>query len=168
MASAGGSAVVRFIDHSGEGSSVTVITNNLTAGNFATKLAQYQALVSAIEGVNLGTLNQSQLTAFVARGSNVPPTNSAAQREIKWLVSYQDNQQYLDPPTNVVVNNGFGKLFSIEIPCADPSLVRPNTDIADLLLPAWTAFIAAFEAFALSPYGGSVKVVGARLVGRAL
>jgi len=42
MASAGGSAVIRFIDHSGEGSSVTIITNNLTAGNFATKLTQYQ------------------------------------------------------------------------------------------------------------------------------
>jgi len=168
MASAGGSAVIRFIDHSGEGSSVTIITNNLTAGNFATKLTQYQDLVASMEGLSLGRLNQSQLTAFVARGSNVPPTSTNAQREIKWLVSYQDNQQYLDPPTNAVVNNGFGKLFSIEIPCANPSLVKPNTDVADLANPSWTAFIAVFEAFALSPYGGTVRIVGARLVGRAL
>lgn len=168
MASAGGGASVRFLDHSGESSTVSVITENLTAGNFATRLTQFTNLIAALEQVSLGTVNQSTLTAFTARGSAILPVTANAQREVKWLVSYQDTQQYLDAPTNTIVNNGYGKVFSIEIPCADSTLVKVNTDQADLQQSEWGAFITAFEAFALSPYGGTVTVLGARLVGRAL
>lgn len=168
MASAGGQANVRFIDYNSEGSTVTVTTENLTAATYAAQLTKFQTLVAAIEGVSEGALNQSQLIAFTARGTATPPVSVTAQREKKWLVTYEDNQQYLDAPTNTIVNNGFGKVFNIEIPCAALVYLRANSDLADLSAPAMAAFVTAFEAFALSPYGGTVNVLQIRYVGRAL
>jgi len=168
MASAGGQANIRFIDYNSESSTTSVITANLTAANYAAQLAKFQTLVAAIEGISEGALNQSQLIAFTARGTATPPIAPTAQREKKWLVTYEDNQQYLDPPTNAVVNNGYGKVFNVEIPCAALILLQPNSDLADLSLPLVATFVTAFEEFALSPYGGTVNVLQIRYVGRAL
>lgn len=168
MASAGGAATIKLLDHNSEASSVSVITDNLTAANFAAKLAQFQTLRSTVQAISMGTFSSGQLVAFTQRGSATPPSNVQAQREKKWLVTYEDNQQYLDAPTNTVVNNGFGKVFNIEVPCADLTLLQPNSDLADLTQAPMVAFIAALEAFALSPYGGTISVLQIRYVGRAL
>lgn len=167
MASAGGSANIKLIDHNSEGSSLSVITDNLTAANFAAKLAQFQTLLATVQGISLGTFNQATLTAYTQRGLATPPADANAQREKKWLVTYEDTTQYFDPPTNAIVNNGFGKTFTAEVPCADLSKLQPNSDLADLTDADMVAFIAAFEAFALSPYGGSVNILQIRYVGRA-
>lgn len=141
-------------DYSNELSSfgVTSVTGN--AGNLTAQLALQTALSSAVENLTIGHLDKY---TYSIEGLNSPitPSNVYAQREVKWLVSYQGDTS--------------GKLFQIEIAC--PNLtdnLNGNSDIADLTSDDWVAFIDAFEDYARSPDNGTeiVSVVGARVVGR--
>jgi len=143
-----------FIDYSNEKSSVGVVSQDLTAGNFATEATEANALRDAILGLSTGTLHRSQ-RSIVVLGTSTPPTDPFSQRELKWLITY------------VGITNG--KQFQIEIPTADlTGQLVPGTDLALVTSAEWLAFETAFEDFARSPENGTelVQFTGARLVGR--
>lgn len=148
-------AIMTLNDYSAEKTSISVSSQALTAANFDAQVTAWTALRTAIQALTLGITHKQSLNTEVMLSSALP-TDPTAQREIKWLVSYQGDTS--------------GKLFQVELGTADLTgghLVA-NTDLADLTDSDWTAFITAFEAFVRSPDSltETVTVVGARFVGR--
>lgn len=153
-----------LLDYSGEKSSLAFYTGNITAVSLPGTLTQFGALRTAIEGITLGTVNKESLKVFDTKLSNTNPSDVNAQRERKWLVVYEDNTAFFDAPLNAIPNEGFGKVFNVEIPTADfTGRMISGTDLADMANTEVAAFVSAFEALARSPYGGAVNVL--RLVG---
>lgn len=108
------------------------------------------------------TVSQSQQSGIAGTiGGN-------AHRELKWLVVYEDTQQFLDPPTNALPNPYFGRRFALELPTANPAILASGTDVLPLTATQAANFVTAFNANARSPVGGSVAVREIRLVGRAI
>lgn len=141
-------------DYSNEKSSFGITSVTANAGNLAAQQTLYATLFGATEDLTIGEVVKQQM-ALVIYDTPAIPTSPYAQREMKWLVTY--------------VGDVSGKSFSIEIAAPDiTDNVAPNTDIADLSSTDWTAWVAAFEAYAKSPDNGTeaVTVVRARLVGR--
>lgn len=147
-------STMTFNDYSNEKSSFQVNGVALTAANFDAQATAATALSVAAGALSIGVLVK-RTYAQVALDDMDTPTNPYAQRELKWLVSYQ--------------NDTTGKIYSLEIPCANvtDNLV-PNTDLADLASTQWAAFVTAFEAYAVAPDNitQTVTVLSARLVGR--
>jgi len=144
----------QITDYSNEKSTFQVNSIVLNAGNFAAQSTLAATLVAATEDLVIGELTKQTLNQIVLDAPAVP-TNVYAQRELKWLVTYQGDSS--------------GKLFSVEIACPDiTDNIVPSTDLADLASTDWAAFVAAFESFARSPddLTETVTVVSARLVGR--
>ncbi len=90
-------------------------------------------------------------------------TDPNANREEKWLVTWEDTSPFLDI-LNTVQNSNYLKIFNTEIPTADLSLRVNNQAIV------WTEggvnnvavfdpFVAAFEALGRSPSGGAINVL---------
>lgn len=149
-----GSTTISFNDYSNEKSSVTVHAQDLTAANFDAQATLAGALSLAVNALSIGQLVRRTISE-VEIDSPGTPTNPFAQRELKWLVSYRGDVS--------------GKLFQIEIPCANlTGNLVPGTDLADVTSTSWENFIEAFEAYARSPDSPAEEVVfeGARLVGR--
>lgn len=168
---AGGQGGFTIVDFSRERSSFRFHTGAVTAVSLPGLLTQFGTLRTAIEGITLGVMNSERLQVFDTKLSNTPPTDPSAQVERKWLVTYEDNQPFFDPPVNAIPNEGFGKLFQMEIPTADietAGFLLPNSDQADLANVTIAAFVTAFEAIGRSPYGGTVNVIQITAVGRDL
>ena len=158
-----------FLDYNGERSSTSLITGDVTATSLPGLLSEWGTLRTAIENIILGTVVQEQLSVFRTKLSNALPTSPNAQRERKWLVVYEDVTAFFNPPANTVPNEGFRKVFSIEIPTADlTGRLLPNSDEADLSQTTIAAFVTAFEQTARSPHGGNVNVLKIVAVGRNL
>lgn len=164
----GGLYSLTMLDYSKEKSVSRFNTGAVTAVSLPGLLTEIGTLRGAIDGITLGTLNRESLAVFDTPLSNVPPTDKNAQREDKWLVTYEDNTQFFDPPTNAIPNEGYRKLFSVEIATPDRTLVVNNSDFADITAPPMSAFVAAFEAMCKSPYGGTAHVISVKYVGRNL
>ena len=147
---------ITYQDHSREKATVSVEGIDLTAANFDAQAAAVNALANAIQGITLGAEVQLVM-GNVGAGTLVPPTNPAAQRENKWLVSYVDSGN----PT---------RTLNSEVPCADitdEDLRLPNSDEADLDHADMAAFVAAFEAYVRAPFtGNAVEVQKIIYVGR--
>lgn len=165
MAGYGGFSI---IDYDSERSNTSFTTGNITAVSIAGALTQFGALRTAIDGIILGTISTETLKVFETKLSNTPPASKQAQRETKWLVVYEDNQAFFDPPTNAIPNEGYKKVFTFEIPTADLSLLVTNTDLMEIGSGAGATFKTAFEAIARSPYGGTTTILEVRHVGRNL
>jgi len=145
---------ITITDYSDEKSNFAVISVTANAGNLAAQQTLAAALVGAVDDLTIGEITKQE-QCLVILDSPAIPTSPYAQREMKWLVSYQGDSS--------------GKKFSIEIACPDiTDNVVPNSDIADLSSTDWAAFVTAFEAYARSPENGTetVTVLGARVVGR--
>lgn len=141
-------------DYSQENSSFGFTSAALTAGNIVAQTTLAATLLTATEDLTIGNVAKQQVAQILHDDPGVP-SDPFAQRELKWLVSYQ------------AVTSG--KKFSLEI--AAPSLTGnlvAGSDVADTSSADWVAWIAAFVAFAKSPddIADSVIVLGARLVGR--
>jgi len=141
-------------DYSNETSNFGVTSLDVSSANLDAQLGLQTALSSAVENLTIGHLDKYTL-AIEGLNSPITPSNVYAQREVKWLVTYQGDVS--------------GKIFSLEI--AAPNLtdnLNGNSDQADLGSTDWVAFIDAFEDFARSPDNGTeaVTVLGARVVGR--
>lgn len=149
-------------DHDGERAGTTVLWSPVDETNFVAAFANMQILQARIDALTLGTLAERTVT-FRTRLSNAAATNPQAQRETKWLVTYEDVTAELAAG---VPNPGFGKIFTLEIPCADLSLLKANSDEIDYSNAAFTNFKTTFEAHARSPYGGAVRILNMRHVGR--
>jgi len=143
-------------DASQENSSFGFESAALTAGNIAAQATAAGTLEAATEALTIGNISKNQVAQILLDDPGVP-SNPYAQRELKWLVSYQ------------AVTSG--KLYSLEIPAPDltDNLV-PGTDVADLTSTDWDAWVTAFVAYAkpADDLTDAVIVLGARLVGRNL
>lgn len=155
-------------DYSREKSGFGTRVGVVTAGTLPGLLTQIGTFRAATQAVILGTIQGEQLIAFNSRLTNAVPTDPNAQRERKWLVTYADNTEYFDAPTNSIPNEGFGRIFNLEIPTANltSALLIDNTDEADLTATPWVNWIAAFEAMGRSPHGGVPEVLLIEAVGR--
>lgn len=148
-------SIFTFLDFSNEKSTFSVFNDAITAVSLPGFLTQFGALRTALEGVTLGVVQQEQWVGDRTVISNTPPTDPFAQRELKWLVGY--------------TNPASGKLFTVEVPTADPTgRLVAGTDLADLNEAAMAAFVTAFENLVSPPddQAGAVNVEYVRLVGR--
>jgi hypothetical protein len=141
-------------DFSQENSSFGFESAALTAGNIVAQTAAAGTLEAATEALTIGNVSKNQVSQILLDDPGVP-SNVYAQRELKWLVSYQ------------AVTSG--KLYSLEIPA--PNLTGnlvAGTDVANLDSSAWAAWVTAFVSYAkpADDLADAVIVLGARLVGR--
>lgn len=144
----------QITDYSNEKSSFNVTSITANAGNLAAQQTAAAALAGAIEDLTIGELTKQIMNLAIVDTPAIP-TNPYAQRELKWLVTYQGDSS--------------GKLFTIEIAAPDiTDNVVVNSDVADLASTDWAAFVTAFESYARSPENGTetVTVIRATLVGR--
>lgn len=156
-----------LMDSNKEKTSISMNIGPVTAATLPGLLTATGTLRSAIEGITLGTMNGERMSVFETPLSQEPPANDLAQVETAWLVLYEDVSEYLDPPTNVVPNNGYHKLFTLQIGTADiDGRLQTESEKADLANTEIAAFVSAFEANVQSPYGGAVEVREIRHVGR--
>jgi hypothetical protein len=160
---ANGSYSIGLLDYSNEKTTVRVITGEITAISLPGVLTEVGNLKTAIDNITLGTIATDSLHVADTLYSSVPPTNKAAQREIKWLITYVDNTATIGVG---VPNPGYQKKFSVEAGTADTSLVVNNTDYMDLTASEGLALKTAFDALVKSPYGGAADVISVKLVGR--
>ena len=146
---------VTYLDYTKEDSTFEVHVPELTAANFTANGALIQTLGTATNNLSLGNPARSRLTAQSNIISSTPATDINAQVERKWRGSYVDTVT--------------GKPYTLEIPCADlTGNLAGNTDNANLLSTEWAAWVAAFEAIAVSQDGNPVEVVSAQHVGKNL
>ena len=157
-----------FLDYDGERSTTGFTTGAITAFSLPGTLTEFGALRDAIAGITLGTITSESLKVFETKLANARPTDPQAQRETKWLVVYEDVTAFFDDPVNAIPNEGYRKVFTLEIPTADLDLLMTNSEQMEIGSGAGAAFVTAFEALARSPYGGAVNVLEVRHVGRNL
>lgn len=122
-----------------------------------------------------GIAIQSQMTILSKyEASDVPASDDQAQRGNKWRVVYRDNTEFLDAPTNSVVNYGYRKTFDLELPTANLTLRENNSDVIYTLAGGGVgagagdinAFVTAFNNLVRSPYGGDAQVIRIEAVTR--
>lgn len=142
-----------FADYTSEKSTVSIYIPTLTSANYDAVSAQIDDLDTAMNAVVLGSEVKRQIVSAESGSGQGQASNAYAQREMKWLCTYQDDVTL--------------KYHNFEMPCPklDANLVDNNGD-ADLSQAAWSAFVTAFEAVARSADGNAVTFVRARLVGR--
>lgn len=139
---------VRFVDYSNEVASAGVyVADGITDPNAMT-------LSDAILGVSIGTREKTvkTLSSVLDNGSQVPPVNKFAQREMRFLCRYTDSVT--------------GKRYSFSIPCADANLCVGNTDMVDLAAGDGAVLKTAFETWAISELGNAVTLNSVELIGR--
>lgn len=160
-------ATFSFEDYNRERSGVGLNIGPLTVLNFTAKRDAIDDLKAALGGITVGEIRKTTITEQFAE-SSAAVTAQAAQREIKWEVSYRDVTQFLDI-ANTINNVGFGDVHSVEVPTADLSLLAGNSEILVLTATPVAAFVTAFEAVQNSPTGGNeVEVIQIKHVGRNL
>lgn len=145
-----------FNDYSYEKSSFSVAIASQNAGNVVAQAALLATLSTAIDDITLGARSRQETILSRTGNAGALTINPLAQRENKWLVRY--------------FGNTTGKRFSVEIPCADLSLLStaPQSDFADPTNADIIAFKAAFEAVVKSPDDSSeaVTILNIQFVGR--
>lgn len=140
-------------DYDSETTTFRVNANPLNAGNIAAELVLQSNLGAAINDMVLGSLQQitygNAVTAY-----EPAPNVTEAQRELKWMINYRDS--VLNTPHHVTLGT------------ADTSRLDPNNRGKANMGDAGVvdAFVAAFEAYAVSPAGNPVTVESIILVGR--
>jgi hypothetical protein len=141
-----------YIDYSKESSSFSIHLPTLNAANIAAQTTLIGDLKTATDAITLGNPSGYSIIANRVTLSGSPAGSVYAQRENKWLVHFTDDVS--------------GVAGTATIPTADLSLLATNSDQADMTNAAVIAFVAAFEAVALSPTGHAVTVTGIEFVGR--
>lgn len=144
-----------YKDFSGEPSSFSFHMGAVTALTIADILAQIGDLRDALADITLGTLYKDEWYGDRTRYSVLNPTDVNAQRERKFLVTYEDSVTF--------------SIYTSEIPTADfTGRMVDDTDQVDLVDTEIAAFITAFETLCVSPDGNAVTVVAITGVGRNL
>jgi hypothetical protein len=149
-------------DYDRETSSHRVHTGQVTALTIAGLLTEVGAYRDAVDDITIGTLAKESLHVFDTKLSSAKPSDKAAQRENKWLVSYYDNTAEIGVG---VPNEGYQKIFTFEIGTADLSKLATDSDLADSTNGEIIAFKSAFEAMAKSPYGGDAVLISLKSIG---
>lgn len=148
-----------LIDYSEETSHFKFDFGPITALTIAAFLTQFGALRTATQAIVLGALYEDTWKGDVTRYDVAAPSNVDAQRERKFLVTYEDTTTFTK--------------FRLEIPTAkfttaSGSVFKPNSDDVDLTNTEIAAWITAFETLCKSPDGNGVNVLSIRGVGRNL
>lgn len=143
-----------YVDYSNEKSSFGIAVAERDDTNFDAQVTLSDAFITATNGLTLGVM---EANAFSQGESDLgtAPGDVNAQRELKWLVRYEDATT--------------GKKYSIEIPTAElgSGHLQANSDEANLADAEWVSWIAAFEAYAVAPdTGNAVDVLLAKFVAR--
>jgi hypothetical protein len=151
----GSPASISGIDAGNEAWSFALFGKILTAANMVAQEALWTTLWTASMALVLGA-KKSTLYGNIINYAYAQPTNGAA-REIALRVSAKDVTTQ--------------ERFSYQLPTLDPTIpvYVLNVDAKDAIDPTtpaeMTAFIAAFEAFAVSPVtGNALGVYGVRVV----
>jgi len=150
-----GRSTIRYNDYGGEGSTVSLRSEELTAVNFDAEGSKFLAFRDALAAITLGlriSYTHGNREETLAPGSEA--ASPLAQREAKWLVRYHSatgTDQY-----------------RMEIPCADLTLLDSNNKGFAEMGDAGVvdAFVSAFESFVLAEGGGAVVVDSIQHVGR--
>lgn len=147
--------VLTFVDYAGKASSASVLGPDVQTGPEFENVwnVLFNDIAVAIDAVSIGYWWNGPMHIGVYPNPRLNATSPNAQRETKWLVSYADNN---DP-------NGNG---SFEIPCADLSLLVPNSDVMDLTTGLGAALKAALDAGMRSKLGNPITVTQVKHVGR--
>jgi hypothetical protein len=145
-----------YRDRSAEVSTVTIHTVELTAANLVAWEGDFTTLRAAMDALVIGKEAHQTKVLEKALISRDIPASEFAQRENKWLVSYEGDTSH--------------KLFSIEIPTADLALRNQGNDSIDITVAPFDAFVTAFEDLARSPDDPTetVSVRAIKFVGRNL
>lgn len=155
MATLGGAYQASLVDYDGEVSSMRFAVTPLTAENWATQSTLRGDFNSALQSIILGVRAREKYGNEVV-SSLERAASDAAQRELKWLVSYHDGTTL--------------KRYSFEIGTADTSVLDPNDRPHAAIGDAGVvdAFIAALEAYGVTPDGNAMIVDEITLVGRPI
>jgi hypothetical protein len=140
-------------DFSEETSTTSYEGVDLTAGNFAAQNGLMDDLIAAQQAIQVGLITQDARQASVSQISGVI-ASPYAQRELKWLVSFEDSVT--------------GLKHSIEVPAPALSFLVTGSDLADMTATEIVDYIAALEAFYRVLGTNAVDVKTIRLVGRNL
>lgn len=151
-------------DNSREIGKTSIHTGPVTAVTLPTLLTQIGTFRTALDGLTLGIIASESLSVFQTKLSGLAPANVVAQRGTRWTVGYVDNQPDFDNGVGVILNQGFGKIFTFQISSADVALLPTGQEELDLTANPALAFVTAFNAIARSPYGGTVAVQYIRFV----
>lgn len=144
-------------DYSSETSTVKFYNGAITAVSLPGYLTALGNMRTAIQGVTNGIIASEMWVGDNTVLSQAAPATPIAQRENKWLVTYEGN-----------TNN---KLFQMTLPTADltnAALFLPGSDEADLTAQPWVDFITAFQAIGRTPDDDqeTITVRSIRFVGR--
>jgi hypothetical protein len=134
-----------------EPATTTIHTPTLDDTNINTVSTGMVTLGTAMDNISLGTLGRRKLTAWNAFISSTNPASEAAQREIKWEVTYRDDVT--------------GLPGSFTVPGANTALLTSRSDLIDLTVAGWPGFVTAVEANAVSNIGNPISVVQIKLTG---
>jgi hypothetical protein len=153
-------------DYDGKFARLSIHTIDITEANFAAQGALIVTLASTAAAISRGNVHETG-QYFDDTGTAIPPTNPEVQIEKGWLFLYVDDNPFLNPGTDTVVNPGFGAVYQLTYPGAlfTVDTLQTNSDEADLTSDEWIAAVAAFEALVRSPYGMPVTVVSVTGVG---
>lgn len=126
----------------GERSTAQFNGPDMTAVNFDAETALQVGLFMTLEAILIGTAVKAVTVVKEVPYPDNQPASAFAQRENKWLVRYKDTVT--------------GDKASLELPTADLDLLDPTAeDRADMSNADIVAFVAAFEAYVLSPGTGT-------------
>lgn len=170
-----------FDDYSAEKSTTRMWIHDISEspGAYAAAVGVLNGIRTQIERITMGPVRQQGISKWFPVSADLV-LDKGAQREKKWLVTMQDTTPYLDV-AGTIVNPGYLRLFSFELPTADLEYLAPNSDEIkydyedgdENLVVA--EVMAALEADARSPwnYSSSAPVTtqvvkSIRFVGRAL
>lgn len=147
-----------YKDRAGQKSNAQFYWRDIDAANHDAVKTEMTALETAINGITLGNLNTRTVLAEATTLSQGTASNHAARRELKWLLTYEDDVT--------------GDLFSSEIPCPDVTnadlFQSGNEEFADLASTEWAAFKTAFDQKVRTPNGNDATLKSAKVVGRNL
>lgn len=149
-----GKLTLTYYDESQESSNARFTGVEIDEVNLVAQTAAMTALIAAVNGITMGTLIKSVRQFDEDNFAKTKPGDNEAQREKKWLVTYEDNVTF--------------KHYTSELPCADLSLLSGDGEKADMTDAAVIAFVTAFEGYVLSPADNAVSVIEIRYVGRNL
>lgn len=148
-----GSITYSWMDYSKEGSTTTIHVATVDDTNIDSISTAAVTLGTAFDNISLCELQKRKLTAWDVVLSSALPASTAAQREIKWLISFRDNVT--------------GLPGSFTVPGANTALLTSNSDEIDMTEAGWPGLVTAIQANVRSNAGNAVTVTGIRLQGRA-
>lgn len=148
------SATVQYTDYSNENSATKFNVIDMSAVDWANARQSIDSMLPLIDALSSGTRRRVTITDETIGYNDDNPVIPTAQREVKALVTYADVST--------------SKRYQMNIPVFNYDGVVPNTDVIDVSVGAWPAFVTGLEANVLSEVGNAVEFIQAVLVGRNL